>query len=68
MIARGRRCERATAAQEWRRLAVADLAPPAQRRRRRHQRGRCRDRRRIDDAIGMPGAVTRLPVTPQRLR
>jgi carbon-monoxide dehydrogenase large subunit/6-hydroxypseudooxynicotine dehydrogenase subunit gamma len=22
----------------------------------------------IDDAIGMPGAVTRLPVTPQRLR
>jgi carbon-monoxide dehydrogenase large subunit len=22
----------------------------------------------IDDAIGLPGAVTRLPVTPQRLR
>jgi CO/xanthine dehydrogenase Mo-binding subunit len=22
----------------------------------------------IDDAIGIPGAVTRLPVTPQRLR
>ena len=22
----------------------------------------------IDDAIGMPGAITRLPVTPQRLR
>jgi len=22
----------------------------------------------IDDAVGMPGAVTRLPVTPQRLR
>jgi carbon-monoxide dehydrogenase large subunit/6-hydroxypseudooxynicotine dehydrogenase subunit gamma len=22
----------------------------------------------IDDALGMPGAVTRLPVTPQRLR
>jgi carbon-monoxide dehydrogenase large subunit/6-hydroxypseudooxynicotine dehydrogenase subunit gamma len=22
----------------------------------------------IDDAIGMPGAVTRLPVTPQRLK
>ena len=22
----------------------------------------------IDDAIGMPGAVTQLPVTPQRLR
>jgi aerobic carbon-monoxide dehydrogenase large subunit len=22
----------------------------------------------IDDAIGVPGAVTRLPVTPQRLR
>ena len=22
----------------------------------------------IDDAIGMPGAVTRLPVTPQRMR
>jgi carbon-monoxide dehydrogenase large subunit/6-hydroxypseudooxynicotine dehydrogenase subunit gamma len=22
----------------------------------------------IDDAIGIPGAITRLPVTPQRLR
>jgi carbon-monoxide dehydrogenase large subunit/6-hydroxypseudooxynicotine dehydrogenase subunit gamma len=22
----------------------------------------------IDDAIGMPGAITRLPVTPQRLK
>ena len=22
----------------------------------------------IDDALGMPGAITRLPVTPQRLR
>jgi len=22
----------------------------------------------IDDAIGMPGAVTQLPVTPQRLK
>ena len=22
----------------------------------------------IDDAIGLPGAITRLPVTPQRLR
>jgi len=22
----------------------------------------------IDDAIGIPGAVTRLPVTPQRLK
>jgi len=22
----------------------------------------------IDDAVGIPGAVTRLPVTPQRLR
>jgi len=22
----------------------------------------------IDDAVGMPGAITRLPVTPQRLR
>jgi hypothetical protein len=22
----------------------------------------------IDQAIGMPGAITRLPVTPQRLR
>jgi carbon-monoxide dehydrogenase large subunit/6-hydroxypseudooxynicotine dehydrogenase subunit gamma len=22
----------------------------------------------IDDAIGMPGAVTELPITPQRLR
>jgi carbon-monoxide dehydrogenase large subunit len=22
----------------------------------------------IDDAVGIPGAITRLPVTPQRLR
>jgi carbon-monoxide dehydrogenase large subunit len=22
----------------------------------------------VDDAVGMPGAVTQLPVTPQRLR
>ena len=50
----------------------AEPAQPArhqERRRRRHQRRSARSiAAAIDDAIGMPGAVTRLPATPQQVK